>query len=66
MNKQGARLMDIEVRRITVNCGNVEVKDLKELDSLYSEGVIDETVSDYISQIKYEYYIDGKKIKEQD
>jgi len=58
--------MEIEVRRITVNCGNVEVKDLKELDSLYSEGVIDETVSDYISQIKYEYYIDGKKIKEQD
>ena len=59
-------MMNIEVRRITVNCGSVEVKDLKELDSLYSEGVIDETVSDYISQIKYEYYIDGKKIKEQD
>lgn len=58
--------MDIEVRRITVNCGNVEVKDLKELNSLYSEGVIDETVSDYISQIKYEYYLNGKKIKEQD
>jgi len=55
--------MDIEVRRITVNCGSIEVKDLKELDSLYSEGAIDEAVSDYISEIKYEYYLDGKKIK---
>ena len=58
--------MDIEVRRITVNCGNVEVKDLKELNSLYSEGAIDEVVSDYISKIKYEYYLNGKKIKGQD
>tara|TARA_R110002033_G_scaffold110540_1_gene156353 strand:- start:47 stop:223 length:177 start_codon:yes stop_codon:yes gene_type:complete len=58
--------MDIEVRRITVNCGNVEVKDLKELNSLYSEGAIDEVVSDYISKIKYKYYLNGKKIKEQD
>ena len=58
--------MDIEVRRITVNCGSIEVKDLKELDSLYSEGAIDEAVSDYISEIKYEYYVDDKKIKEQD
>ena len=59
-------MMNIEVRRITVNCGIVEVKDLKELDSLYSEGAIDEVVSDYISKIKYEYYLNGKKIKEQD
>ena len=58
--------MNIEVRRITVHCGNVEVKDLKELNSLYSEGAIDEVVSDYISKIKYEYYLNGKKIKEQD
>ena len=58
--------MHIEVRRITVNCGNIEIKNLKELDSLYSEGAIDEAVSDYISEIKYEYYADGKKIKEQD
>ena len=36
--------MDIEVRRITVNCGSIEVKDLKELDSLYSEGAIDEEI----------------------
>ena len=58
--------MIIEVRRITVNCGSVEVKDLKELNSLYSEGAIDDIVSDYISEIKYQYYVDGKKIKEQD
>ena len=55
--------MIIEIKRTTVNCGNVEVKDLKELDNLYSEGAIDEVVSDYISKIKYEYYLDGKKIK---
>ena len=58
--------MIIEIKRTTVNCGNVEVKDLKELDNLYSEGAIDEVVSDYISKIKYEYYLNGKKIKEQD
>jgi hypothetical protein len=55
--------MKIEIKRTTVNCGNVEVKDLKELDNLYYEGVIDEILSDYIWKIKYEYYLDGKKIK---
>ena len=55
--------MDIEVRRITVNCVSIEVKDLKELDNLYSEGAIDEILSDYVSEIKYEYYSNGKKIK---
>ena len=55
--------MIIEIKKTTVNCGNVEVEDLKELNSLYSEGVIDEVVSDYISKIKYEYYLNGKKIK---
>ena len=55
--------MHIEVRRITVNCGNIEVKNLKDLDNLYSEGAIDEMLSDYVSKIKYEYYLDGKKIK---
>ncbi len=59
-------MMIIEIKKTTVNCGNVEVKDLKELDSLYSEGAIDDIVSDYISEIKYQYYVDGKKIKEQD
>ena len=34
--------MIIEIKKTTVNCGNVEVKDLKELDSLYSEGAIDD------------------------
>ena len=58
--------MDIEVRRITVNCGNVEVKDLKELDNLYSEGTIDDILSNHTWKIKYEYYLNGKKIKEQD
>ena len=56
-------MMIIEIERTTVNCGNVEVKDLKELDNLYSEGVIDEIVYDRIPQIKYEYYLNGKKIK---
>ena len=55
--------MNIEVRRITVNCANVKVNNLKDLDSLYSEGAIDEMLSDYVSKIKYEYYLDGKKIK---
>tara|TARA_R110000796_G_C14252448_1_gene398804 strand:+ start:320 stop:499 length:180 start_codon:yes stop_codon:yes gene_type:complete len=55
--------MNIEVKRTTVNCGNLEVKDLKELDNLYSEGAIDEILSDYVSKIKYEYYSNGKKIK---
>ena len=55
--------MNIEVRKTTVKCANIEVKDVKELESLYSEGVIDEIVSDYISKIRYEYYLDGKKIK---
>jgi|TARA_B100001093_G_scaffold512613_1_gene582792 hypothetical protein len=55
--------MIIEIKKTTVNCGNVEVKDLKELDSLYSEGTIDEIVSAYVSKIKYEYYLNGKKIK---
>ena len=55
--------MNIEVKRTTVNCGNLEVKDLKELDNLYSEGAIDEILSDYVSEIKYEYYSNGKKIK---
>jgi hypothetical protein len=55
--------MNIEVRKTTVKCANIEVKDVKELDSLYTEGVIDETVSDYISEIRYEYYLNGKKIK---
>ena len=59
-------MMIIEIKKTTVNFGNVEVKDLKELDSLYSEGAIDDIVSDYISEIKYQYYVDGKKIKEQD
>ena len=55
--------MIIEIKKTTVNCGNVEVKDLKELDSLYSEGTIDEIVSAYVSKIKYEYYLNCKKIK---
>jgi hypothetical protein len=55
--------MNIEVKRTTVNCANVKVNDLKDLDSLYSEGAIDEMLSDYVSKIKYEYYLDGKKIK---
>jgi hypothetical protein len=55
--------MIVEIKKTTVNCGNIEVKDLKELDSLYSEGEVDETVSDYVCKIKYEYYVDNKKIK---
>ena len=55
--------MIIEIKRTTVNCGNVEVKDLKELDNLYYEGTKDEILSDYIWKIKYEYYLDDKKIK---
>ena len=55
--------MLIEIKKTTVHYGNVEVKDLKELDSLYNEGAVDEVVSDFISEIKYEYYLDGKKIK---
>lgn len=55
--------MIVEIKKTTVNCGNIEVEDLKEINSLYSEGAIDETVSDYVSEIKYEYYVDGKKIK---
>ena len=55
--------MKIEIKRTTVNCGNVEVKDLKVLDDLYSEGTIDEILYDYTWKIKYEYYLDGKKIK---
>jgi hypothetical protein len=55
--------MLIKIKRTTVNYGNVEVKDLKELDSLYNEGAVDEVVSDFISEIKYEYYLDDKKIK---
>ncbi len=55
--------MNIEVKRTTVNCANVKVNDLKDLDNLYSEGAIDEMLSDYVSKIKYEYYLDGKKIK---
>ena len=33
------------------------------VDSLYSEGTIDEIVSAYVSKIKYEYYLNVKKIK---
>ena len=55
--------MLIEIKKTTVNCGSLEVKSLKELDSLYSEGVVDEVVSDFIPEIKYVYYLDGKKIK---
>ena len=55
--------MNIEVKRTTVNCANVKVNDLKDLDNLYSEGAIDEMLSDYVSKIKYEYYLNGKKIK---
>jgi len=55
--------MKIEIKRTTVNCGNVEVKDLKELDNLYSEGTIDDILSNHTWKIKYEYYLDGKKIK---
>jgi hypothetical protein len=55
--------MIIEIKKTTVNYGHVEVKDLKELDSLYSEGAIDEIVSDYVSKIEYKYYLKGKLIK---
>ena len=55
--------MNIEVKRTTVNCANVKVNDLKDLDSLYSEGAIDEMLSDYVSKIKYEYYLDFHKYK---
>ena len=58
--------MRIEIKRTTLNISSVEVKDIKELDNLYSEGAIDELLSDYTQQIKYEYYLDGKKIKEED
>ena len=55
--------MRIEIKRTTVNISNVEVKNIKELNNLYSDGVIDELLSDYTQEIKYEYYLDGKKIK---
>ena len=54
--------MIIEIKKTTVNLGNVEVKDLKKLDSLYSEGTIDEIVSDYVSKIEYRFYLKGKLI----
>tara|TARA_Y100000356_G_C11052328_1_gene179414 strand:- start:251 stop:445 length:195 start_codon:yes stop_codon:yes gene_type:complete len=57
------KFLNVEIKKTTVNYGNVEVKDLKELDNLYSEGAIDEIVSDYVSKIDYEYYLNGKKIK---
>ena len=56
-------MMNVEIKKTTVHYGNVEVKDLKELDNFYSEGAIDEIVSDYVSKIDYEYYLNGKKIK---
>tara|TARA_S200002703_G_scaffold128499_1_gene115297 strand:+ start:532 stop:711 length:180 start_codon:yes stop_codon:yes gene_type:complete len=56
--------MKVEVIRTTINSTDVEVKDIKELDNLYNEGVIDELLSDYTSRIKYEFYLNGKKIKE--
>ena len=58
--------MNVEIKKTTVNYGNAEIKNLKELDNLYSEGVIDEIVSDYVSKIEYEYYLNGKKIKTND
>lgn len=56
--------MKVEVKRTTINSTDVEIKDVKELDNLYSEGAIDELLSDYTSRIKYEFYLNGKKIKE--
>lgn len=56
--------MKVEVIRTTINSTDVEVKDIKELDNLYNEGVIDELLSDYTSRIKYEFYLNDKKIKE--
>ena len=44
-------MMNVEIKKTTVHYGNVEVKDLKELDNFYSEGAIDEIVSDYVSKI---------------
>lgn len=56
--------MLVEVKRTTLNLADIEVKDIKEIDSLYSEGTVDELLSEYTSRIKYEFYLNGKKIKE--
>ena len=55
-------MMNVEIKKTTVNHGNVEVKDLKELDNLYSEGAIDEIVSDYVSKIEYEYCLSAEGV----
>jgi replication-associated recombination protein RarA len=56
-------IIDLEDGSDMVDALKVKVKNLKELDNLYSEGAIDEIVSDYVSKIEYEYYLNGKKIK---
>lgn len=56
--------MKIEIRKIITNCADIEIKDIKEIDNLYDEGVIDELCSDHIQNIQYEYYLNGKKIKQ--
>lgn len=56
--------MKVEIIRTTINSTDVEIKDVKELDNLYCEGVIDELLADNTNRIKYEFYLNDKKIKE--
>ena len=55
-------MMNIEIKKIITT--DVEIKDIKEIDSLYTEGVIDELCLDNVQKIQYEYYLDGKKLKQ--
>jgi|TARA_R100000951_G_scaffold115005_2_gene121716 protein-disulfide isomerase-like protein with CxxC motif len=54
--------MNIEIKKTITT--NVDIKDIREMDSLYIEGVIDELCLVNVKKIQYKFYLDGKKIKQ--
>jgi len=54
--------MNIEIKKTITT--NVDIKDIREIDSLYIEGVIDELCLVNVKKIQYKFYLDGKKIKQ--